>query len=65
LAKASLERSPTCAFGNQYAGRPHERVHHIARTQRKLLDPPIDPGADDGLVKLDLRLRQLGLRAGS
>ena len=63
LPETGLQRSLTGAFGDQDAGRTHQRIDDVADPQSELLHPPAHAGTDHRLVQLDLSLGQLGFGA--
>ena len=63
LPKAGHESAPSRTLRNQDAGRPYHRIDDVTRPQSELLDPPVDTGANKGLVQIDLRFGQCRLCA--
>ena len=62
LSEAGLQRTLPCSLGNQDSGRPHQRIDDVADAKEELLHAPVYAGPDEGLVIIDLRLRQCGFR---
>src|SRR5258706_15045323 len=58
LAETCLQYPLASRLRNENPGGPHEWIDDIARAQRELLDPAGNPGANEGLVQIHLRLRQ-------
>ena len=64
LSEAGLQRALSGSLGYQDSGGPHQRIDDVADAKEELLDAPGYAGPDEGLVIVDLRLRQRGFRAG-
>ena len=62
LSEAGLQRTLPCSLGNQDSGGPHQRIDDVTDAKEELLHAPVDAGTDEGLVIIDLRLRQCGFR---
>ena len=62
LSEAGLQRTLPCSFRNQDSGWPHQRIDDVTDAKEELLHAPVYAGPDEGLVILDLRLRQCGFR---
>ena len=58
LAKAGNQGATSGLFGDQDAGGPYHCVDDVAGPKRELLDSSRDARPNQGLVQLDLRLRQ-------
>src|SRR6202022_3736063 len=62
LSEAGLQPTLACPLGYQDSGRPHQRIDHVADAKEELLHSPGNSGTDEGLVIINMRLLQRGLR---
>ena len=62
LSKAGLQRTLPCSLRNQDAGRPHQWIDDVSGAKEELLHASVYAGPDEGLVIIDLCLRQRGFR---